>query len=246
MGLPPYGLGTCGRAMEIGQLEDHTEAALRRAIEAAARDPSARGALAQVLSVAERSLEWRRRRERSGSERGPAEIGQERPSPARGRGRQRRSPDVLRETRDRGAAIGQASHAWLWVHAGTSMGQTRFGALDRRGGGPSVRAHDVGMADGTWSDSQSEVTVRPHSFIEMPLATNWRWGAPEAAASKSETLSGLPSDARRRLYMVAIWTSSSRSGTAVHAGFRARSGVPGIAAQLVREDRNCRRGKSEQ
>jgi hypothetical protein len=110
---------------------------------------------------------------------------------------------VLRED-DRGVlAIGQASHAWISGQLARAWGNEQFGSLDpREEVCLAAEQHDVGMAAWDLAPTRNPATGRPHSFIEMPVATHmklWREGPPRLV-SQSRYAAMLVSMHGMRLY----------------------------------------------
>ncbi len=80
---------------------------------------------------------------------------------------------LLRADDDAVIAIGQASHAWLSGQLARAWGNERFGPVE-----PyeevclGAEQHDVGMVEWDLAPTLDHETGRPHSFLEMPLATH--------------------------------------------------------------------------
>lgn len=86
---------------------------------------------------------------------------------------------LLRETGEGVIAIGQASHAWLSGQLARAWGNDRFGTVE-----PfepvclAAEQHDVGMSLWDIEPTLNPASGRPHSFMEMPLATHLElWSA---------------------------------------------------------------------
>jgi Protein of unknown function (DUF3891) len=85
---------------------------------------------------------------------------------------------LLRDDGDAVIAIGQASHAWVSGQLARAWGNERFGPVE-----PweevclGAEQHDVGMVEWDLEPTLNAETGRPHSFMEMPLASHlalWR------------------------------------------------------------------------
>jgi hypothetical protein len=80
---------------------------------------------------------------------------------------------LLREEGDAVIVIGQASHAWMSGQLARAWGNERFAAPEP----PeevclAAEQHDVGMAEWDLCPSLNPSTGRPHSFLELPLASH--------------------------------------------------------------------------
>lgn len=95
---------------------------------------------------------------------------------------------LLRDEGDAVVAIGQASHSWLSGQLARAWGNARYPApAPREEVCLAAEQHDVGMAEWDRRPSLNGRTGRPHSFLELPVATHV--GLWEAAPAKLLTQS---------------------------------------------------------
>jgi hypothetical protein len=89
---------------------------------------------------------------------------------------------LLREHGDAVLAVGQASHAWVAGQLARAWGNHGFVVPEpREEVCLAAEQHDVGMAEWDLRPSLNPRTGRPHSFLELPLATHVRlWTAAPA------------------------------------------------------------------
>jgi Protein of unknown function (DUF3891) len=80
---------------------------------------------------------------------------------------------LLREDGDSVVVIGQPAHAWLSGQLARAWGNERLGdVVPREEVCLGAEQHDVGMAAWDLSPTLNPETGRPHSFMEMPIATH--------------------------------------------------------------------------
>ena len=80
---------------------------------------------------------------------------------------------LLRDDGDAVVVIGQPAHAWLSGQLARAWGNERLGeVVPREEVCLGAEQHDVGMAAWDLSPTLNPETGRPHSFMEMPIATH--------------------------------------------------------------------------
>jgi Protein of unknown function (DUF3891) len=80
---------------------------------------------------------------------------------------------LLRDDGDAVVVIGQPAHAWVSGQLARAWGNARFGEVTpREEVCLGAEQHDVGMAAWDLAPTLNPETGRPHSFMEMPIATH--------------------------------------------------------------------------
>ena len=82
-------------------------------------------------------------------------------------------PMLLREDGDAVVVIGQPAHAWLSGQLARAWGNERLGQVTpREEVCLGAEQHDIGMAAWDLAPTLNPETGRPHSFMELPIATH--------------------------------------------------------------------------